>query len=167
MSFCDEISSRSTIVAILIIHPLYLNNSTFHHDWMSSYVQSITKKRRSSDFSNYCFIALSCILSKIFLYIVVNSNFLNHVESHSLLSDLLMIYFSISQFFGSFVLSGYGESCVMTLDIDMFEACVMRRYFQISSSFSYFFLFAFLCLAFFQIVPYLLLLMGELLPILT
>src|SRR5678815_2478653 len=68
------------------LYSLCLNTSTFPQCWKHAHVQPIPKKGSRSDPSNYRPIALTCILSKIF-ETLLNSHFLDHLESHSLLSD--------------------------------------------------------------------------------
>src|SRR5678815_5666282 len=107
------------------LYSLCLNTNTFPQCWKHAHVQPIPKKGSRSDPSNYCPIALPCILSKIF-ETLLNSHFSDHLESHSLLSDrqngfrrsrstgdilsyLTDLWFS--------VLRNYGETCVVGLDI--------------------------------------------------
>ena len=88
-------------------------------------VQPVTKKGSRSDPSNYRPIALTCVLSKIF-ETLLNSHFLDHLESHSLLSDH-QYGFRLSRSTGdilsyltdlwSSALREFGESCVVALDI--------------------------------------------------
>src|SRR5678815_4576912 len=68
------------------LYSLCLNTNTFPHCWKHAHVQPIPKKGSYSDPSNYRPIALTCILSKIF-ETLLNFHFLDHLESHSLLSD--------------------------------------------------------------------------------
>src|SRR5678815_3245749 len=102
-----------------------INTSTFPQCWKHAHLQPIPKKGSRSDPSNYRPIALTSILSKIF-ETLLNSHFLDHLESHSLLSDrqygfwrsrstgdilsyLTDLWFS--------ALRNYGETCVVALDI--------------------------------------------------
>src|SRR6201990_1423295 len=92
---------------------------------MCALVQPIPKKGSRSDPSNYRIIALTCILSKIF-ETLLNSHFLDHLESHSLLSDH-QYGFRRSRSTGdilsyltdlwSSALRDHGETCVVALDI--------------------------------------------------
>src|ERR1700755_1708381 len=72
--------------SLVQLFSLCLNTSTFPQCWKRAIVQPIPKKGSRSDPSNYRPIALTCILSKIF-ETLLNSHFLDHLESHSLLSD--------------------------------------------------------------------------------
>src|SRR5678815_3660749 len=83
------------------------------------------KKGSRSDPSNYSPIALTCILSKIF-ETLLNSHFLDHLESPSLLSDYQYgfrcsrstgdILFYLTDLWFS-ALRNYGKTCVVALDI--------------------------------------------------
>src|SRR5678815_2006345 len=68
------------------LYSLCLNTSTFPQCWKHAHVQPIPKKGSRSDPSNYRPITLTSIPSKIF-ETLLNSHFLDHLESHSLLSD--------------------------------------------------------------------------------
>src|ERR1700755_2788144 len=106
----------SELASVLVqLYSLCLNTNTFPQCWKRALVQPIPKKGSRSDPSNYRPIPLTCILSKIF-ETLLSSHFLDHLESHSLLSDhqygfrpsrsmsfgarrLLVIYFPISQIY--------------------------------------------------------------------
>src|SRR5678815_3049258 len=68
------------------LYSLCLNTSTFPQCWKLAHVQPIPKKGSRSDPSNYRAISLTCILSKIF-ETLLNSHFLDYLETHFLLSD--------------------------------------------------------------------------------
>ena len=107
------------------LYSLCLNTNTFPQCWKHAHVQPIPKKGSRSDPSNYRPIALTCILSKIF-ETLLNSHFLDHLESHSLLSDR-QYGFRRSRSTGDILsyltdlwfsaLRNYGETCVVALDI--------------------------------------------------
>ena len=88
-------------------------------------MSSRSQKRVAVLTSNYRTIALTCVLSKIFKTLL-NSHFLDHLESHSLISDH-QYGFRRSRSTGdilsyltdlwSSALRDYGESCVVALDI--------------------------------------------------
>src|SRR5678816_1543344 len=107
------------------LYSLCLNTNIFPQCWKHAHVQPIPKKGSSSDPSNYRPIALTCVLSKIF-ETLLNTHFLDHLESHSLISDrhygfrrsrstgdilsyLTDLWFS--------ALRNYGETCLVALDI--------------------------------------------------
>src|ERR1700755_2527967 len=77
--------------SLIQLFSLCLNTSTFLQCWKNVLVQHILKKGSRSDLSNYRPIALTCILSKIF-ETLLNSHFLDHLESHSLLSDYQYVF---------------------------------------------------------------------------
>src|SRR5678815_1711052 len=116
----------SELAPVLVqLYSLCLNTNTFPQCWKRAHVQPIPKKGSRSDPSNYRPIALTCILSKIF-ETLLNSHFLDHLESHSLLSDH-QYGFRRSRSTGdilsyltdlwSSALRDYGESWVVALDI--------------------------------------------------
>src|SRR5678815_5517894 len=107
------------------LYSLCLNTNTFPQCWKHAHVQAIPKKGSRSDPSNYRPISLTCILSKIF-ETLLNSHFLDHLESHSLLSDRQycfrrsrstgdMLSYLTDLWFSS--LRNYGETCLVVLDI--------------------------------------------------
>src|ERR1700755_1786560 len=111
--------------SLVQLFSLCLNTSTFHQCWKRAIVQPISKKGSRFDPSNYRPIALTCILSKTF-ETLLNSHFLDHLESHSFLSDH-QYGFRRSRSTGdilsyltdiwSSALRDFGESCVVALDI--------------------------------------------------
>jgi retron-type reverse transcriptase len=116
----------SELAPVLVqLFSLCLNTNTFPLCWKRAFVQPIPKKGSRSDPSNYRPIALTCVLSKIF-ETLLNSHFLDHLESHSLLSDH-QYGFRRSRSTGdilsyltdlwSSALRDFGESCVVALDI--------------------------------------------------
>ena len=116
----------SELAPVLVqLFSLCLNTNTFPLCWKRAFVQPIPKKGSRSDPSNYRPIALTCVLSKIF-ETLLNSHFLDHLESHSLLSDH-QYGFRRSRSTGdilsyltdlwSSALRNFGESCVVALDI--------------------------------------------------
>src|SRR5678815_4737276 len=106
-------------------YSLCLNTNTFLQCWKHAHVQPVPKKGSRCDPSNYRPIALTCSLSKIF-ETLLNSPFLDHLESHSLLPDReygfrrsrstgdLLSYLSDLWFAA---LRNLGETCVVALDI--------------------------------------------------
>ena len=116
----------SALAPILVqLYSLCLNTNTFPQCWKRAYVQPVPKKGSRSDPSNYRPIALTCILSKVF-ETLLNSHFLDHLESHSLLSDH-QYGFRRSRSTGDILsyltdlwlstLKNYGETWVVALDI--------------------------------------------------
>src|SRR5678815_59870 len=107
------------------LYSLCLNTSTFPQCWKLEHVQPIPIKGSRSDPSNYRPIALTCILSKIF-ETFLNSHFLDHLETLSLLSDY-QYGFRCSRSTGDILsyltdlwfsaLRNYGKTCVVVLDI--------------------------------------------------
>ena len=86
---------------------------------------SIPKNGSSSNPSNYRPIVLTCVISKIYEYLL-KSHFLNYLESHSLLSDHQYGFrssrstndiLSYLTDFRSSALRDYEEPCLVALDI--------------------------------------------------
>src|SRR5678816_4446298 len=88
MAFLRVLNKCASVLTppLVQLYSLCLNTSAFPQCWKRAYVQPIPKKGCCSDPSNYRPIALTCILSKIF-ETLLNSHFLDHLESHSFLSD--------------------------------------------------------------------------------
>ena len=154
-SWC--LSSFSSTLYVLIL-TLFLNAGSVHLFNRSRKTGSL------SDPSNYRPIALTCILSKIF-ETLLNSHFLDHLESHSLLSDHQygfrrlrstgdMLSYLINLW--SSALRDFEESCVVALDTNpsLLTGYGMRRCSLSSLPLSFLLLFACSCLVFSQIVPF-------------
>jgi len=104
---------------------LILKSSTYPKSWKHALVQPVPKKGDHSNPSNYRPIALTSAIAKVFEFIL-NSHFLKHLETHSLLSDhqygfrkarstgdLLSYLTNV----WSSSLRDFGESFVVALDI--------------------------------------------------
>ena len=104
---------------------LCLTTCTFPSSWKHALVQPIPKKGNRSDPSNYRPIALTSSISKVFESLL-NSHFLKHLESHSLLSDHQYGFrkarstgdiLSYLTHVWSSSLRDFGESFIVALDI--------------------------------------------------
>ena len=104
---------------------LILISCTYPSSWKHALVQPVLKKGDRSNPSNYCPIAVTPGVAKV-LETVLNSHFINHLESNNLLSDHqygfckarctgdLLSYFTHAW---SSSLRNFGESFVVALDI--------------------------------------------------
>ena len=85
---------------------LSLISCTYPSSWKHALVQSVPKKGDCSNPSNYCSIALTSAVAKVF-ETLLNSHFIKHLKSNNLLSD--------HQHMAS--VKNFGESFVVALDI--------------------------------------------------
>ena len=118
--FADELAP-----VLCRLFRLILTTSTYPSSWKHALVQPVPKKGDHSNPSNYRPIALTSAIAKVFESLL-NSHFLKHLESNSLLSDHqygfrkarstgdLLSYLTHKW---SSSLRNYGESFVVALDI--------------------------------------------------
>ena len=132
--FLKEFAGELTPVLCHLFR-LILISCTYPFSWKHALVQPVPKKGDCSNPSNYCPIALTSVVAKVF-ETLLNSHFIKHLESNNLLSDHQFgfrkarstgdLLFYLAHTWSSF-LRNFRESFVVALDIPKAFVRVWRK----------------------------------------